>query len=104
VAQTVDVLTDQFNRRSQNNNKVFVHCAMGMSRSATCVMMFLMKRFCLSMDDALSLVKHRREKIDPNEGFMSKLRQFEADNLKFPFDTENKRTDSHAMIMRRNTK
>ena len=42
---------------------------MGMSRSATCVIMYLMKKFLLSFDDAFDIVKLRREKIDPNDGF-----------------------------------
>lgn len=30
---------------------MFVHCAMGRSRSATCVIMYAMKRFGVSFDD-----------------------------------------------------
>ena len=48
---------------------VFVHCAMGMSRSATCVIMYIMKRFNIPFDEAFEVVKLRREKIDPNDGF-----------------------------------
>ena len=39
------------------HNKVLVHCAMGMSRSATSVIMYLMRKFKLPMIDALELVK-----------------------------------------------
>ena len=46
---------------------------MGRSRSATMVIMYLMKKFDLSLDLAFPITKSRREVVDPNEGFMQKL-------------------------------
>ena len=43
---------------------------MGRSRSATCVIMYIMKRFGINFEDALEFVKQRREEVDPNEGFL----------------------------------
>ena len=40
-----------------NQSKVLVHCAMGMSRSATSVIMFLMRTFSCKFDDAFEFVK-----------------------------------------------
>jgi protein-tyrosine phosphatase len=40
-----------------NKGKVLVHCAMGMSRSATSVIMFLMRLFHCKFDDAFEFVK-----------------------------------------------
>jgi len=51
VAYRVDEAVDKYNRVAQNQNVVFVHCAMGMSRSASCVIMYLMKRFNLPLED-----------------------------------------------------
>lgn len=45
VAFQIDSLIDTFNRIAYNHNVIFVHCAMGVSRSATTVIMYLMKRF-----------------------------------------------------------
>ena len=50
VAMHVDSMVETFNRVSFNSNVVFVHCAMGVSRSASCVIMYLMKRFRISFD------------------------------------------------------
>ena len=44
---------------------------MGRSRSATCVIMYIMKRFGVAFEDAIEFVKSRREEVDPNEGFLS---------------------------------
>ena len=54
----------------ENKNKVLVHCAMGMSRSATVVIMFIMKLFQCKLDDAFEYVKTQRDATDPNDGFM----------------------------------
>jgi protein-tyrosine phosphatase len=40
-----------------NKNRVLVHCAMGMSRSATAAIMFLMKLFQAHFDDIFEFVK-----------------------------------------------
>mmetsp|Transcript_41966 Transcript_41966/g.30797 ORF Transcript_41966/g.30797 Transcript_41966/m.30797 type:complete len:95 (+) Transcript_41966:130-414(+) len=56
---------------------------MGRSRSATCVIMYIMKRFGLSFEEALELVKMRREVVDPNEGFLAQLKEFEENNFDF---------------------
>jgi hypothetical protein len=45
--------------------------------------MYIMKRFGVSFEDALEFVKHRREDVDPNEGFLSQLREFEQVDMDF---------------------
>ncbi|NXK60559.1 DS13B phosphatase, partial [Sylvietta virens] len=56
--------------------KVFVHCAMGVSRSATLVLAFLMIHENLTLVDALRAVSSRRN-ICPNSGFLSQLRDLD---------------------------
>lgn len=55
----IDSLVDSFNRVSYNSNVVFVHCAMGVSRSASCVLMYIMKKFKIALDD-VTLLKSLR--------------------------------------------
>ncbi|KAF2653392.1 dual specificity protein phosphatase 12 [Lophiostoma macrostomum CBS 122681] len=52
---------------------VLVHCAMGKSRSATCVIAYLMQKHNISASEALSHVRHARSIVEPNEGFMKQL-------------------------------
>uniref|UniRef100_A0A0B7AVJ1 protein-serine/threonine phosphatase n=2 Tax=Arion vulgaris TaxID=1028688 RepID=A0A0B7AVJ1_9EUPU len=63
--------------RSQKS-KVLVHCKMGVSRSASTVMAFLMKDRRWSVEEAFSFVKERRSCVHPNSGFMDQLSMYEA--------------------------
>ena len=61
-----------------SNNKVLVHCHAGVSRSATIVISYLMKRFInFSLQDALQYVKSKRSIIRPNSGFLKQLQEYE---------------------------
>lgn len=56
--------------------KVFVHCAMGVSRSASLVLAFLMIHKNMTLVDALKTVGSHRN-ICPNTGFLSQLRDLD---------------------------
>ncbi|NWR43442.1 DS13B phosphatase, partial [Regulus satrapa] len=56
--------------------KVFVHCAMGVSRSATLVLAFLMLHENMTLVDALKTVSTHRN-ICPNLGFLGQLRDLD---------------------------
>jgi len=51
---------------------VLVNCLMGMSRSSTCVLAYLMIRQNMTAIDALTVVRRHRE-IRPNDGFLKQL-------------------------------
>ncbi|KAH8276533.1 hypothetical protein KR044_004728, partial [Drosophila immigrans] len=55
-----------------SGGKVLVHCLVGMSRSATCVLAYLMICRKMSAVDAIRTVRMRRE-IRPNDGFLQQL-------------------------------
>lgn len=56
---------------------VLVHCTMGMSRSCTIVLAYLVRHRGMSLAQALSHVKERRPVVSPNPGFMAQLVEFE---------------------------
>lgn len=57
---------------------VFVHCQMGVSRSASIVIAYAMKEFGWTLDEALKFVKARRQVVKPNPGFMRQLYEYEG--------------------------
>jgi hypothetical protein len=62
----------------ERKGRALVHCAAGISRSATVLIAFLMKVTGCSRDDVLSLVCSRRRWASPNPGFMNQLTLWEV--------------------------
>ncbi|XP_069000168.1 dual specificity protein phosphatase 13B [Embiotoca jacksoni] len=56
--------------------RVFVHCLMGVSRSATLVLAFLMIVEGLKLQEAVAVVRLHRD-ICPNQGFLQQLRSLD---------------------------
>ncbi|KNC53284.1 dual specificity phosphatase, variant [Thecamonas trahens ATCC 50062] len=55
----------------------FVHCYMGISRSATVTLVYLMKHRGMTLQAAYDLLKAKRPKVCPNSGFMAALIRYE---------------------------
>ncbi|OAF67497.1 hypothetical protein A3Q56_04777 [Intoshia linei] len=62
----------------KNNGAVLVHCKMGISRSASTVIAYLMKYKSISMNEATEFVKNKRSIIQPNKGFNKQLQIYEG--------------------------
>ncbi|CAJ1953656.1 unnamed protein product [Cylindrotheca closterium] len=56
---------------------VLVHCEYGVSRSSTVVIAYLMRYQSMTRDEAYVLVKKRRPKVNPNQGFWDQLASYE---------------------------
>ena len=69
--------------------KVFVHCAAGMSRSPTVVIAYIMWKKKLSLNEAINFVKEKRPLISPNDNFMNQLKIFQDLLIKNDFDISN---------------
>lgn len=67
-----------FMDEAMSKGSVFVHCMMGMSRSSTIVLAYMMKRRSMSLLDAYVWAKQRREIVSPNPGFMRQLATLET--------------------------
>ncbi|XP_066597679.1 dual specificity protein phosphatase 3 isoform X2 [Prorops nasuta] len=59
-----------------SGGKVFVHCMMGISRSATCVLAYLMIKKGMPAVQAIQRVRQSRD-IHPNIGFLRQLAQLD---------------------------
>ena len=65
------------NKCKLEGGKLLVHCKLGISRSASFVIAYLIESNNLSVEKALNFVKQKRNQIKPNEGFMGQLKKYE---------------------------
>jgi len=72
--------TEYIDRAVTGGGLVVVNCYMGLSRSASVVIAYLMTKHSMSFDRALDFVKKSRA-VRPNEGFVRQLKDLEL-NLK----------------------
>ncbi|XP_014482246.1 PREDICTED: serine/threonine/tyrosine-interacting protein-like isoform X2 [Dinoponera quadriceps] len=72
--QTVKTFIDE---GLNSGGQVLVHGNAGISRSAALVLAYMMETYGLSQTQAYAIVQQRRFCINPNEGFMTQLREYE---------------------------
>jgi protein-tyrosine phosphatase len=60
----------------ENRGNILVHCMMGRSRSVTIVAAYLIHTFGMNVDEILSLMKNKRNIIQPNKYFEKQLRKY----------------------------
>ncbi|KAM3477487.1 hypothetical protein MY5147_002668 [Beauveria neobassiana] len=75
MSQVCDFIEERISTDEDAN--MLVHCREGISRSATVVIAYLMRKYGLSADEALAEVKAKR-KVKPNSNFMDQLRVWGA--------------------------
>ncbi|KAI9295683.1 dual specificity protein phosphatase 12 [Neoconidiobolus thromboides FSU 785] len=72
----------------KQNGNVLVHCMAGISRSATVVIAYLMKKHNWSVEEALNQVTKARSIIDPNPGFREQLQLYYEINYEVDIKNE----------------
>ena len=73
----------------EGKDKIFVHCAAGMSRSPTIVIAYIMWKRKLRLNEAIRFVKEKRSIISPNDNFMNQLKIFEELLIKNDYNINN---------------
>ena len=68
-----------FIKEGIENGGCLVHCAFGISRSASLVIAYLMRDKNWKFDETFKYVLEKRKIIAPNCGFQDELRQYEID-------------------------
>ena len=66
----------------KNNGNVLVHCHAGVSRSSTILIAYVMKYKQMKLDKVLELLRSKREKVNPNNGFIKQLKEYEKEIFK----------------------
>lgn len=72
-----DRAADKIEEVRTSNKKILVHCVMGISRSASLCIAYLMKYSKMTLREAFKYVKDRRAIICPNPGFFKQLIEYE---------------------------
>ncbi|KAN0053038.1 hypothetical protein ACTA71_012520 [Dictyostelium dimigraforme] len=61
----------------KQGGRILIHCAMGISRSTTVVLAYLMKEDRMTYTEAFSFCKQKRSCINPNFGFVKQLKDYQ---------------------------
>lgn len=68
----------KFIEKSQlNNGKILIHCMYGISRSPVIIAAYLIKKYKMSTQNAINMIKNKKQNVNPNEGFLNQLRKYE---------------------------
>lgn len=76
ISQHFSLVCQFIEEAREMNGRVLVHCACGVSRSATLVAAYLIKHQSMSVEEALVHLRTRRPIIQPNSGFLRQLIRF----------------------------
>lgn len=77
IPKTIRLLEAYLHPEAPQKHRILIHCQAGVSRSATIIIAWLMKAYGMSRDEALTFLRSRRSIVNPNEGFMRVLAQYE---------------------------
>jgi protein-tyrosine phosphatase len=67
-----------FIEHAKHHGHILVHCHKGISRSASFVIGYLMRKNEMTLNEALGHVQSVRPMIQPNDSFMEQLRRYEV--------------------------
>ena len=70
-------LKEAFEFIDSSVNNIYIHCVMGISRSPTIVIGYLMYKKKMKYEEAYDFVRNKRNVISPNTGFQEQLKKFE---------------------------
>lgn len=71
----LDEIVDLIYHYLSNNKKIYIHCAQGISRSASIIIYYMMKYEQISFDRAYSKLYVMRSCISPNINFVKELKK-----------------------------
>lgn len=71
----IELVEKMYKLINEENKKIFVHCLMGSSRSATVILLYMIKYLDLELDVAYDKLKEIRPTINVNTTFMNQLRE-----------------------------
>ena len=73
--------TSFINQAQINNGIILVHCQLGISRSTSCVIAYMIKYMGYTAMNALDFIKKKRCHVMPNFGFIQQLLTYEKNHM-----------------------
>lgn len=70
-------------------NRILVHCNLGISRSTTLILAYLMKTYNATVYESFKFLRHRRPIVCPNMGFLRQLIDYENDLFSYTYTDSN---------------
>ena len=77
ITKYFDQTNDFINKVRTAGGALLVHCKVGLSRSPTVIIAYLIKYYEFSVDSAMKFMKRKRPQIIPNQGFIQQLKEYE---------------------------
>lgn len=71
------------------STRVLIHCNLGISRSSTLLLAYLMKKYNATLYEAYKFLRHRRPIVCPNLGFLRQLLDYEHDLFSYVYTDIN---------------
>merc|ERR1719433_471587 len=87
IAEHFDACNKFIEESMEQGKGILVHCQMGVSRSASVVVAYLMNKRKWEYSTAIDFVRKKRSKVDPNVGFKIQLQVYHR--MKWTFEKEN---------------
>ena len=90
------------NKAKLSGKNILIHCQLGISRSTTCLIAYMIKYMGYTTVSALQFVKSKRPHIMPNFGFLQQLKNYE-EKIKYEKDDsfeENNNNDNNIKFVK----
>ena len=84
---------DFINKCKSEEGVLLVHCKLGVSRSAALVLSYLIKNMGYTVDSALQFLVQKRDRVNPNKGFMKQLYSYERLNKEKKIEKEDEKEE-----------
>ena len=78
IIKYFDKSNEFINKVRTEGGSILVHCKMGLSRSPTFIIAFLIKYYGFTVDSAINYLKRKRPYVNINHGFIEQLHQYES--------------------------
>ena len=81
ITPHLEKATSFINQAQENNGIILVHCQLGISRSTSCVIAYMIKYMGYTAMSALDFIKKKRSQVMPNFGFLQQLMVYEKNHM-----------------------